>query len=106
MATLKQEILDDLDAIFDGGLTLDITHVNGIVNETIKGFFDNPYSTGLVGEGDIENPNPSILIKTEDSGNIDEDSNFTILGVVYYPGEIESDVEGVKKITLSKDANK
>jgi len=106
MATLQQQILDDLDAIFNGGLPLDVSHVNGETSETIKGFFDNPYSSGLVGDGDIENPTPTIFIKSSDSGNIDENSNFTISGITYYPVEIETDVEGVKKITLSKDSNK
>jgi len=60
----------------------------------------------LVGEGDIENPTPAIYIKTSDSGNVDEDSSFTISGTVYYPMEIEPDFEGMKKINLSTDQNK
>ena len=99
------QILSDVDAIFSDGLTVDVVHVNGAVNETIQGLFENPYSSGLVGDGDIENPTPAIYIKTSDSGNINEDSNFTISGTVYYPINIETDMEGVKKITLSKDSN-
>lgn len=106
MPTIQQQILDDVDSVFDAGLTLDVVHVNGATNETIKAFFDNPYSTGLVGDGDIENPTPAIIIKTSDSSNIDKDSHFTILGTVYYPIDIEPDEHGVRRVTISEDQNK
>lgn len=106
MATIQEQILNDIDAVFNAGLSVDVLHENAPISETIKGFYDNPYSSGLVGEGDIENPTPAIFIKTSDSGNIDEGSKLTIAGVDYYPVEIETDVEGVTKITLSKDSNK
>lgn len=106
MPTIKQQVLDDLDAVFDAGLAVDITHVNGATNETIKGFFDDPYQTGLVGDAEFNNPAPAIFIQTADCGNVDENSEFTISGTVYYVIEIEPDNEGMKKINLSKDSNK
>lgn len=103
MVTIQQQLTDDLDAVFDYGLQINITHVNGAVNETIKGFWDPEYSR-LLEEGGVavESDKPSILIRTSEAGNIDRDSTFTIDSVTWYPLEVESDQHGTQRIYLSK----
>ena len=100
--TIAQQILNDLDSVFDAGLTIEITHTYDQNNEILKAFFDRPYQTALTGD-EIETINPSILIRTSEASNIDRDSEFTILGTKYYITEIEADNEGVTRIILSED---
>jgi hypothetical protein len=103
--TIQQQLLDDLDAVFDAGLTIEITHTynGGGSNETLKVFFDNPYQPGL-SRDEVESQNPSILVQTADAGNIDRNSEFTILSTTYYVVENQSDNEGVTRIIISQDA--
>jgi hypothetical protein len=100
--TIAQQILDDLDSVFDAGLTIEIIHIYGQNSETLKAFFDRPYQRALAGD-EVETINPSILIRTSQASNIDRDSEFTILGTKYYITEIEADNEGVTRIILSED---
>jgi len=107
--TIKQQILDDIDAVFDAGLTLSITHTYGITeeepdgtDETLKAFLDMPYERAL-SNTEIESASPSILLKTSDIGNIDSDSEFTINGTTYYYAEKETNQEGVTRIYISED---
>lgn len=102
--TIQQQILDDLDAVFDAGLTIDITHIynGGASNETLTVFFDNPYQTALSRDA-VESDNPAILVQTVDAGNIDDASSFTILGTTYYVTENQGDDKGVTRILISQD---
>lgn len=104
MATIQQQLLDDLDAVFDAGLTIEITHTynGGGSNETLKVFFDRTYEAAFP-EGSIESANISILLKTSDVGNITKDSTFTIQGTTYYPIENQGDEDGVTRIFISVD---
>jgi hypothetical protein len=102
MVTIQSQILDDLDAVFTAGLTIDAVHVNGATNETLKVFFDHNYGR-VLGTNEVESEAPSILVKTEDSAHIDRASTFTISGVTYHVAETESDYEGVIRIKLTED---
>jgi len=102
--TIQEQLLDDLDAVFDDGLTLSITHTynGGASQETLKVFFDRSYEAAFP-EGSVESANISILVKSSDAGNITRDSTFTVSGTTYYPIENQGDEQGVTRIFLSED---
>jgi hypothetical protein len=103
MATLAETILADLETVFDGGLAVNATHVNGATNETLRVIFNNPHKTGLEGWGEISSAGPGILIQTADLTNVDRDSTFAISGTTYYVIEIQPDQDGITTIWLSED---
>lgn len=98
------QIANDLASIFgDEFDSIIATHINGALNESITGFFDDEYNPVVVGDADVGGGSPTFLIKTIDAGAVNYSSTFTIGGVVYYVIEISPDRSGTKLIKLSKD---
>ena len=105
MATIQQQLENDLDAIFNGGLQIIVTHIYGSDQEQLRAFYDPEYSKLFEGSGQaaVESVRPSILIRTSQAENIDHNSSFVINSITYYPLEIESDNHGLKRIYISTD---
>ncbi len=101
MSDLTDQITNDLSAVFDEGLTLDITHNYGASSESIKVFFDRPFNA--VFDGMVESNIPNILVQESESTNITKASTFTINGTTYYIIAIELSHSGVNKYFLSED---
>ena len=104
MTTIREQVVNDVNAVFDAGLAINITHHYGASQETLKAFFDIAYQPSFEGALPVENAVPRILVKTATAGNITKNSSFTINAVTYYVSAITTDNEGVIEIFLSEDS--
>jgi hypothetical protein len=113
MASIPQNFLADLDAIFNSPLAVDVQHINAGngINETLRAFYDTEYeilfdnrgfSTGI----EISSETPQILLRTAEAANVQTDSQFVIDGETFYVFDLQPDLHGVKRILLTKDATK
>jgi len=104
MTTIREQILNDVDAIFAAGLAVDITHHYGSSQENLKAFWDDSYQPSFDGTLPVANALPRILVKTSVAGNISKTSSFTINSTTYYVDAIMVDNEGITELTLSEDS--
>jgi len=103
MATLKQQLLNDLDNVFQAGLQVAATHTNGETVETINVFFDRVHEMSLEGGLEVSTQQPQILVQTADAASVARDSVFVIESVTYYVLEIQPDDNGTKRILLTRN---
>ncbi len=88
---------------FPDELTEDATYQKGAGQTTIRVHFFTPFSTTLVGETPVANPNPRVLVEDSDVAGIDKTATFTIRGTLYHILEIRPDGTGVTEVQLSQD---
>lgn len=103
MATLKQQLLDDLNQVFQAGLETVATHTNSATVETINVLFDRVHEMTFENGLEVSTQQPQILVQTADAGNVDRDSVFVIESVTYYVLEIQPDEHGTQRILLSRN---
>ena len=103
MATLKQQILNDLDNVFQAGLQTAAQHTNGATVETINVLFDRVHEMTFENGLEVSTQQPQILVQTADAASVARDSVFVIESVTYYVLEIQPDDNGTKRILLTRN---
>lgn len=100
--SIKTQITDDAEAVFDSGLTVAAVHTYGVETENLLVFFNNPYEVAAQFDTEQEATLISIEVLTANADNIDHDSSFLIAGTTYYVDEIQPDNEGTITIIISE----
>lgn len=93
----------DLTKVFLAGLAVAVTHINGALQETLNGFFDEAPEILLQDGAAVDSEIPTLVLLTAAAGNVDEGSSFLIGGVTYYVTHIEPDQHGTTRVQLNKD---
>jgi hypothetical protein len=102
--TLRSVINADVTTIMAGGFTVTATHSYGESSESLAVLWDDTYSTDSMANMEYEQSEAAILVATADTGNISHTSQITIDSVTYYVRQIETDRDGMTRITLQEVA--
>jgi hypothetical protein len=96
--TLRSEVLDDLNTIFDSDDFAEVATLSG--GGTVNGIVNEPYEDAL----GVENASLTFTGKTSDLSALVHGSTMVIGGITYYVIGIEPNRIGMTVLKLSKDA--
>ena len=97
-------ITADLATIYKDSPYIDINHVNGAINETIRGHVKNYTESALTENTVISEKMTVLTIQVAEATNVDKESVFTFDGTSYNAFQIGQPENGQIKINLTEAA--